>query len=95
VPKIKSVGGAMAEEVTIEERMRQEERVREKYDDKENKWHKLYFGGGAHFENWLKQCIEIYGSNNIEVEVIDSAGFRCFEEGGEKLCRIWARAIDG
>jgi hypothetical protein len=53
VPKIKSVGGAMTEEVTIEERMRQEERVREKYDDEENKWHKLYFSGGAHFENGL------------------------------------------
>ena len=85
----------MAGEETIEERMRQEESVREKYDDQGNKWHKLYFGGGVHFENWLKQCREIYGSENIEVEEINPGGFRCFEEAGEKLYRIWARAIDG
>lgn len=85
---------AMNEEITIEERMRQEERVREKYDNKGNKWHKLYFGGGAHFKNWLDQCIEIYGSENVEIEEIDPAGFRCFEEGGEKLYRIWARSVD-
>jgi hypothetical protein len=25
------------------------------------------------------------------VEEIDPAGFKCFEEGGEKLYRIWAK----
>ena len=83
----------MAEEMTLEERMRQEECVKYKYDSGGNKWQKIYFGGGAHFRNWLEQCIEIYGSDNIEIEEIDSAGFKCFEDAGEKLYRIWARII--
>ena len=81
----------MAEEIAIAERMRQEEQVREKVDEKGNKWRKLYFGGGAHFTNWLGQCKEIYGEDNLEVEEIDSTGFKCFEEGGERIYRIWAR----
>lgn len=81
----------MAEEMTDEERMKQEEQVREKRDKKGNKWRKLYFGGGAHFINWLQQCKEIYGEENLEVEEVDSAGFKCFEESGEKMYRIWAR----
>jgi len=75
----------------ISERMRQEELVREKIDQEGNKWRKLYFGGGAHFRNWLSQCIEIYGEENIEIEDIDSTGFKCFEEGGEKMHRIWVK----
>ena len=85
----------MNEDLTIQERMRQEDSVIEKCDSEGNRWQKLYLGGGAHFKNWLEQCKEIYGSENIEIEEIDSAGFRCFEEGGEKLFRIWARIIDG
>ena len=81
----------MAEEMTDEERMRQEEQVKEKRDEKGNKWRKLYFGGGAHFKNWLDQCKEIYGEENLEVEEIDSTGFKCFEEAGEKMYRIWVR----
>ena len=81
----------MAEEVTIEERMRQEEQVKEKRDEKGNKWQKLYFGGGDHLRNWLDQCKEIYGEENLEVEEIDSTGFKCFEESGEKMYRIWAK----
>ena len=80
----------MAEEMAIEERMKQEEQVKEKVDEKGNKWRKLYFGGGAHFTNWLGQCKEIYGEDNLEVEEVDSTGFKCFEEGGEKMYRIWA-----
>ena len=79
----------MAEEMTIEERMRQEERIKDKVDEKGHKWRKLYFGGGAHFTNWLAQCKEIYGEDNLEVEEADSTGFKCFEEGGEKMYRIW------
>jgi hypothetical protein len=30
--------------MTIEERIKQEEQVREKIDEKGNKWQKLYFG---------------------------------------------------
>ena len=25
------------------------------------------------------------------VEEVDSRGFKCFEEGGEKLCRVWLK----
>ena len=46
----------MAKEMTIEERMKEENQVREKTDEKGNKWRKPYFGGGAHFRNWLEQC---------------------------------------
>ena len=58
----------MANEMTIEERMKEENQVREKIDEKGNKWRKLYFGGGAHFRNWLEQCKEIYGEEDVEVE---------------------------
>ena len=54
--------------MTIEERMKEENQVREKIDEKGNKWLKLYFGGGAHFRNWLEQCKEIYGEEDVEVE---------------------------
>ena len=82
-------------ELTIEERMHQEELVKEKMDEKGNKWCKLYFGGGAHLRNWLEQSIEIYGEENIETEEMDSAGFKCFEEGGEKMYRIWVKEKEG
>ena len=48
-------------------------------------------GGGAHFRNWLEQCNEIYGEEAVEVEEVNSTGFKCFDEGGEKIYRIWAR----
>jgi hypothetical protein len=83
----------MAEE--IGERVAQEEKVREKTDERGSKWRKLYFGGGAHFRNWLSQVEEIYGKENVEVEEIDPVGFKCFEEGGEKMYRIWARENEG
>ena len=81
----------MTEEMGVEERMRQEEQVQERSDDKGNRWKKLYFGGGAHFRNWLEQCREIYGEENIETEEVDSTGLKCFEESGEIMYRIWAR----
>jgi len=51
----------------------------------------LHFGGGAHFKNWLEQCKEIDGEENIEIEEVNSDGFKCFDEEGEKIYRIWAR----
>ena len=81
----------MAEEMTIEEIMKEENQVREKTDEKGNRWRKLYFGGGTHFRNWLEQCKEIYGEENVEVEGVNSTGFKCFEEGDERIYRIWAR----
>lgn len=75
----------------ISEKMRQEESIQEKIDQQGVTWRKLYFGGGAHFRNWLSQCIEIYGEENIAIEDIDSTGFRCFEESDEKMHRIWVK----
>jgi len=70
------------------ERLAREELVREKVDEKGNRWRKVYFGGGAHFRNWLEQCREL---GEVEVEEVDSKGFKCFEESGEKLYRIWMK----
>jgi len=79
----------MAEvEAREQERLAQEELVREKIDAQGNKWRKVYFGGGAHFQNWLEQCREL---GEVEIEEIDSTGFKCFEEAGEKLYRIWMK----
>ncbi len=81
----------MTEDSCTEEWMAQEESVKEKVDESGNKWRKVYFGGGTHFRNWLSQYKEIYGEENIEVEEVDSCGLVCFERGGEKPLRIWAR----
>ncbi len=58
--------------MTIEERMKEEDQVREKTDEKGNKWRKLYFGGEAHLRNWLEQSKEIYGGEDIEIEEVKS-----------------------
>lgn len=84
----------MAEEETVREKIAQEELVREKVDDRGNKWEKVYFGGGAHFRNWLNQLLELWGEDNVEVEEADSRGFQCYEESGEKMYRIWVREPD-
>lgn len=84
----------MAEEETVREKIAQEELVREKVDDRGNKWEKVYFGGGAHFRNWLNQLLELWGEDNVEVEEADSRGFQCYEESGEKMYRIWVRESD-
>jgi hypothetical protein len=73
---------------TIQERMAEEELVKEKRDEKGRRWRKAYFGGGEHFKNWLVQCKEL---GEVMVEEVDSTGYKCFEEGGEKLYRIWLR----
>jgi len=78
-------------EKTDRERLSEEERIQDRVDKEGNRWKKVYFGGGEHFRNWLDQCIELRGEDNIEVEEIDSRGFKCFEEGGEKLYRIWVK----
>jgi hypothetical protein len=72
----------------ILERMAQEELVQVRIDDEGNKWRKVYFGGGGHFRNWLAQCREL---GEVEVEEVDPAGFKCYEESGEKVYRIWVK----
>ena len=73
---------------TVRERMAEEERIREKVDAQGNRWRKAYFGGGEHFHNWLAQCREL---GEVMVEEVDSSGYACFEESGEKLYRIWVK----
>lgn len=72
----------------VQERMAEEELVRVRLDEKGIKWIKVYFGGGAHFRNWLEQCKEL---GEVMVEEVDPTGFKCFEEGEEKLYRIWMK----
>lgn len=72
----------------IRERMAQEEQVQERVDKQGNKWRKVYFGGGSHFRNWLEQCKEL---GEVEVEEIDPTGFKCYEQDGEKVYRIWVK----
>jgi hypothetical protein len=81
----------MDEGKTIRERIVEEEAIREKIDKEGNRWTKVYFGGGAHFRNWLNQFLELRGEDDVQVEEINSRGFQCYEEGGEKLYRIWVK----
>ena len=81
----------MPEEDIILYRINDEEKTTEKVDGRGNRWRKVYFGGGAHFKNWLGQTLELCGSENVEVEEIDSKGFKCFEDSGERMYRIWVR----
>ena len=83
----------MSEEEIARERMALEELVRERIDNEGNRWKKVYYGGGAHFRNWLEQFTELWGEGNVEVEEVDSSGLKCYEEGGEKMCRIWVRDL--
>ena len=76
---------------TVRQRIAEEERVREKVDDEGKKWKKVYFGGGAHFRNWLSQFVELKGEDDVRVEEADSRGFQCYEESGEKMYRIWVK----
>jgi len=72
----------------VRKRMDEEELVRERVDERGVRWRKVYFGGGEHYRNWLKQCKEL---GEVKVEEVDSLGFKCVEEGGEKLYRIWMK----
>lgn len=79
------------QEKTILERIREEDGVRERVDEEGNKWRKIYFGGGEHCRHWLEQFKEL---GEVQVEEVDSIGFKCFEDAGEKLCRVWLK-MDG
>jgi hypothetical protein len=76
---------------TVRERMAEEETIREKVDKHGNRWTKAYFGGGAHFRNWLKQVLELRGEDDVQIEEVNSRGFQCYEESGEKMYRIWIK----
>jgi hypothetical protein len=70
---------------------KEKNQLKKRTDTEEGKWVKKYVGGGAHFLNWLKQFIEIYGEENVKTEEIDPAGFSCYEDGKEKMFKIWVR----
>ena len=72
----------------IQERIAEEDLVQERVDEEGKKWRKIYFGGGEHCRHWLEQFKEL---GEVQVEDVDSRGFKCFEEGGEKLCRVWLK----
>jgi len=74
--------------LAFRKRMAEEEKVKERIDEKGNRWKKVYFGGGEHFRNWLAQCREL---GEVMVEEVEAKGYACFEEGGEKLYRIWVK----
>ena len=78
----------------VRQRIAEEETFREKVDGDGTKWTKVYFGGGAHFRNWLSQFIELKGEENVKVEEADSRGFQCYEESGENMYRIWVKDMD-
>lgn len=75
-----------------EQALAEEELVRERVDEQGTVWRKVYFGGGPHFRNWLEQTIELCGKENVEVEETDPKGLQCYEQGGEKVYRIWVRS---
>jgi len=77
-----------SQDKTIQERMADEVLVKEKIDDQGSRWTKVYFGGGEHFKGWLAQCEEL---GEVLVEEVDSTGYRCFDEAGETLYRIWVK----
>jgi hypothetical protein len=81
----------VTEDDVIRKRMAEEELITERVDEIGGKWTKVYFGGGGHFKHWLTQFLEIWGEDNIYVEETDSRGFRCYEESGEKMYRIWVK----
>ena len=78
----------------IQQRMAEEEEIRQRLDKDGTTWTKVYFGGGGHFRNWLSQFIELKGEENVKAEETDSRGFQCYEESGEKMYRIWVKEID-
>jgi hypothetical protein len=76
------------QEKTIQDRIAEEDLVQERVDEGGNKWRKIYFGGGEHCRHWLEQFKEL---GEVQVEDVDSRGFKCFDDAGEKLCRVWLK----
>ena len=42
-------------------------------------------------ETGSNNVMKYMGRRTIEIEEVKSTGFKCFDEGGEKIYRIWAR----
>jgi hypothetical protein len=41
------------QENPTQQRMAEEEKIQQRVDEDGTTWMKVYFGGGAHFRNWL------------------------------------------
>ena len=87
-------GKEVDQQVPLQQRIAEEESIREKVEEDGTRWTKVYFGGGAHFRNWLSQFIELNGEENVKAEEADSRGFQCYEESGERMYRIWIKDED-
>jgi hypothetical protein len=72
----------------LEKAVAEEGRLQERIDVNGDRWRKVYFGGGEHYNNWLRQAREL---GEVQVEEVSPKGFKCFEEGSEKLYRIWVK----
>ncbi len=72
-----------------------EEEVLERTDPDGTRWRKVYVGGGAHLRNWLSQCQELSGEENVKLEKIEGGALACFRESGEGLFRIWIKEAGG
>ncbi|MBN2123069.1 MAG: hypothetical protein JW821_02140 [Deltaproteobacteria bacterium] len=79
------------QEQILRERIAEEDRIRERLDEEGNRWKKVYFGGGEHCRSWLEQFKEL---GEVQMEEVDPSGFACFEEGKEKLYRVWLKMDD-
>lgn len=77
-----------AQQETMPQPMAETDRIHKRVDENGDTWRKVYIGGGIHCQNWIDQFKEL---GEIEVEEVDPKGFRCFEETGEKLFRIWLK----
>jgi hypothetical protein len=75
----------------LRRKIAEEGTIQQRTDPAGKVWRKVYSGGGDHYRSWLAQCREVYGEENVLVEEVDSAGWRCYDESGEKLYRIWVR----
>ena len=82
----------MSQEAVERAWLEKEERVTDRFDGLGRRWHKVYLGGGAHLNNWLAQCRELAGTENVELERVAARELYCFAESGEELFRIWVRA---
>ena len=62
--------------------------IQNRVDKHGDRWYKAYFGGGAHFKNWLEQCREL---GEVIVEEVENTQYVCFKGGNEKMYRIWIK----
>lgn len=75
----------------VAKKLQGEGQIRRKTDQDGTRWFKVYFGGGAHYRNWLAQAEEIFGPENIQIEEVQFPDLKCFTEAAEKTYRIWVK----